>query len=213
MLQLRVNIYLNDWCYLNARINECRCLFPHVYITFKYLCLSLCLSLSLWLQMFSHEPLTATQLSQLFVTRAYERVQAWSAYPYMTPHTYKRDEPEMVLAPFLYYLNAFENTCACMECAAIAARNIAHLAAVHWMSGSEWRHLKQICICSFGTACRQSSDSPENVKSDQHFDIFFAQSTHNNFIKHFHTRTAPYWSRWIFSLFWAGQTGSGMHWL
>lgn len=84
---------------------------------------------SVW-KVFSHEPLTETQLRTLFVSRERVVEKRWLAYPsYRAP---ERQAPPFILHHSLYYLSPIEWAASSMEMSALSARNIALLANHRW---------------------------------------------------------------------------------
>ncbi|KAG7476658.1 hypothetical protein MATL_G00085190 [Megalops atlanticus] len=81
-------------------------------------------------KVFSPQPLTDTQLSQMFLSWEKVSEKRWLAYPsYSQPN---RRTPPFVLHERLYYLGAVEWAASAMEMSAISARNLALLAHHHW---------------------------------------------------------------------------------
>ncbi|XP_076876450.1 prenylcysteine oxidase 1 [Brachyhypopomus gauderio] len=86
-------------------------------------------------KVFSPEPLTESQLSEMFVSREQVWERRWLAYPvYRTP---QRQAPPFILHDRLFYLNAIEWAASAMEMSAIAARNAALLAHRRWHSQTD----------------------------------------------------------------------------
>lgn len=81
-------------------------------------------------KIFSQNPLTESQLDDLFTERRETKVVDWLAYPrYRFPQSLGKF---VFNAPGLYYTNAIETAASAMEMSAISGRNVALLAYNKW---------------------------------------------------------------------------------
>jgi len=96
-------------------------------------------------KLFSHKPLTSTELSTLFSSINSVSVSDWLAYP---SYSTKNQFSSFQLSSGLYYINMVEWAASAMEMSIIGAKNVANLATKHWMDDmlemDEDKHQEQI---------------------------------------------------------------------
>lgn len=99
-------------------------------------------SLNVW-KLFSQNPLTNSEIEQLFENISDVKVVDWLAYPHYQVPT---DSQSFLITDRLYHINAIEWAASAMEMSCIGAKNVALLIKKHFLSNqrktNKWSHIE-----------------------------------------------------------------------